>query len=539
MSVKKVRVNFILVLVVAAMLALLLIQAFQTAALYDRKSNEFKERFSTVLDRIAMRHEKAEDIRQYLQIANKDFSVRYKDILKEEFKTLLSANESISIEDTSIFENGKMVGYLIIKGKTVDSISGVTAEQRVLARDVRQLRDLFHRRPEDKISQDSIKLAVQLDQRVIQHIFKKARFVNEMMLEAFRNNVYQDPSSRLDIAFLDSVLRTELETENIPSKYNYVLVDEKSQPVKFENAPKNYDLEIDTTKSHSSLLFPSNSLDDDLMIHVEFPQQNSFLIHEMWLGLTVNLILVILIVIALSFMFRTILSQKRLSEMKSDFISNMTHEFKTPISTISLACQAMNDSDMGSVDDGNAPYVKIINDENKRLSILVERILQSATIDRGELKLKSEDVLLNEVIHNVVETAQFRINNTGGKIELDLPTDLVTIKADRFHTTNVISNLIDNAIKYSKDAPDIKVSMNTDGKRTEISVADKGIGIKKEHLNKIFDKLYRIPTGNIHNVKGFGLGLSYVKAIAEIEDWDVNVKSKFGSGSEFTLIIKH
>lgn len=536
---KKIRVNFALVLLVAAMIALLLIQGFQTAALYDRKSNEFKERFGTVLDRIAMRHERAEDIRQYLQIANKDFSVRYKDILKEEFRSLLSAKESISIEDTSIYENGKMESYLIIKGKSYDSLSGVTAEQRVLARDVRQLRDLFNRKPKDQIDQDSIKLAVQLDQRVIQQIFKKARFVNEMMIEAFRNNVYEDPSGRLDIAFLDSVLRTELENENIPAEYHYTIADENLQAIKFESPPSNYSMDLDTTESHHSLLFPSNSLDDDLFIHVSFPKQQSFLIKEMWAGLAVNLALVILIVVALSFMFRTILTQKKLSEMKSDFISNMTHEFKTPISTISLACQAMGDSDMGEIDDSQSPYVKIINDENKRLSILVERILQSATIDRGELKLKSEDVLLNEVIHDVVDKAKFRITNTGGKIELDIPTELIHITADRFHTTNVISNLIDNAIKYSTDAPDIKVSLQDDGKKIILSVTDKGIGIKKEHINKIFDKLYRIPTGNIHNVKGFGLGLSYVKAIADIEGWDIHVKSKFGSGSEFTITIKH
>jgi two-component system phosphate regulon sensor histidine kinase PhoR len=537
---KKIRVNFALVLLVAAMIALLLIQGFQTAALYDRKSNEFKERFATVLDRISMRHERAEDIRQYLQIANKDFSVRYKDILKEEFKSLLSAKESISIEDTSIYENGKMESYLIIKGKSYDSLSGVTAEQRVLARDVRQLRDLFNRKPKDQVSQDSIKLAVQLDQRVIQHIFKKARFVNEMMLEAFRNNVYEDPSSRLDIAFLDSVLRTELENENIPHEYEYVVTDENFKAVKFDGPPKNYHTEVDTTDSHWSLLFPSNSLDEDLFIHVNFPKQNSFLIKEMWGALAVNLALVILIVVALTFMFRTILTQKKLSEMKSDFISNMTHEFKTPISTISLACQAMDDTDMkGQVDDSTAPYVKIINDENKRLSVLVERILQSATIDRGELKLKSEEVLLNEVIHDVVDTAQFRITNTGGKIELDLPTELIHITGDKFHTTNVISNLIDNAIKYSKDAPEIKVSLKKEARKVMISISDKGIGMKKEHQNKIFDKLYRIPTGNVHNVKGFGLGLSYVKAIADIEDWDIQVKSKFGSGSEFTITIKH
>lgn len=526
-------------LVVAAMLALLLIQAFQTGALYDRTSTKFKESFSTTLDRVTMRHEKAEDVRQYLQIANKDFSVRYKDILKEEFKSLMSAQESISIEDTSIYENGKMNSYLIIKGKSFDSISGVTAEQRVLARDVRQLRDLFNRKEKSEISQDSIKLAVQLDQRVMQQIFKKARFVNEMMLAAFRNNVYQDPTSRLDIAFLDSVLRTELEKENIPKVYEYVVVDENGTPIQFESAPRKYNIEIDTTESHQSLLFPSNSLDDNLFIHVNFPKQNSFLIAEMWAGLAVNLALVILIVIALGFMFKTILTQNRLSEMKTDFISNMTHEFKTPISTISLACQAMNDSDMGKIDSSATPYVKIINDENNRLGVLVERILQSATIDRGDLKLKEEDVLLNEVIHNVIETAQFRIKNSGGEIHLDLPVDLITVRADKFHTTNLISNLVDNAIKYSKEVPDITVKLQKDGKKVLLSVSDNGIGIKKEHIHKIFDKLYRIPTGNVHNVKGFGLGLSYVKAIADIQKWDVQVKSKYGVGSEFTIVINN
>lgn len=537
---KRIRVNFILVLVIAALMALLLIQAFQTAQLYDRKSTEFNERFSTIIDRVALRHEKAEDIRRYLQIADKNFSVRYKDILKEEFKSLLSAQESISIEDTAIYEKGEMKSYLIIKGTTYDSISGVTAEQRVLARDVRQLRDLFNRKPKGQnIDQDSIKLAVQLDQRVIQHIFKKARFVNEMMLEAFRDNVYEDPTSRLDVGFLDSVIRTEFESEKVPHEYEYVITDERQNPIKFENPPKKYNTNIDTTKSHSSLLFPSNSLDDDLYIHVYFPKQSTFLIKEMWGGLAINLALMILVVVALTFMFRTILTQKKFSEMKNDFISNMTHEFKTPISTISLACQAMSDSDMGGGNQGSSTYVNIINDENKRLEVLVERILQSATIDRGELKLKNEDILLNEVIHNIAEKAQFRVANSGGKIHLDLPTELITIKGDKFHTINMISNLVDNAIKYSKEVQDITIRVIHSQRKTEISVIDKGIGIKKEYLNKIFDKLYRIPTGNIHNVKGFGLGLSYVKAIADIQQWDINVKSKFGEGTEFTVTIKH
>lgn len=525
----------ILVLVVAAMLALILIQAYQTRQLYDRKSTEFKARFATTLDRIAMRHEKAEDLRQYLQIVNKDFSVTYKDILKEEFKHLLSAQESISIEDTSVFEDGRMQSYLIIKGKSYDSISGVTAEQRVLARDVRQLRDLFSRKNKDQIDQDSIKLAIQLDQRVIHQIFKKARFVNEMMLQAFRNNVYAEPAERLQISFLDSVISTEIETEDLPKNYEFMLTDEFRVPIEFKNAPTNYNKELDTSVSHFTLLFPSNTLDEDLYLYLSFPEQSSFLIKEMWSGLIISLSLVILIIIAISIMFRTILTQKKLSEMKSDFISNMTHEFKTPISTISLACEALNDADMNQGGQINSPYVNMISEENTRLSLLVERILQSAILDKGELRIKEEDVILNELLEDLVSKSQLNVSSRGGSLHLEMPKELVHIRGDRFHIRNLISNLIDNAIKYSKNIPEVTVSLRTEGKSAVLSIKDKGIGIKKEYLSKIFDKLYRIPTGNIHNVKGFGLGLSYVKAIADLHGWQISVKSKPDEGSEFTI----
>lgn len=533
---RPIRINYIVVLVVIAMLALFFIQAFQTRQLFDRKSAEFNSYFTTVLDRISLQHEKAEDIRRYLNVVNHDFDVKYKDILKEEFKNLLSAKESITIEDTSIFENGKMESYLVIQGETFDSLSGVTAQQRVLARDVRQLRDLFKRKPQGNIPQDSIQLAVQLDQRVIQQIFKKARFVNEMMLDAFRSNIYEDPNKRIDIVFLDSVLQTEMENEELPAEFDFLIVTEKMERVEFENAPKNYLEELDTTSSFKSLLFPSNTLDEDLYLYVRFPKQNQFLILDMWAPLTVNLALLIIIIVAMTMMFKTILTQKKLSELKSDFISNMTHEFKTPISTISLACEAMNDGDMGG-NNAPSPYIKIISDENQRLMKLVERILQSATLDKGELKLSTEKINLNELIHEVVNTAELRMKKRNAKIQLEIPDEFIYIQGDRFHLSNLLSNLIDNAIKYSEDEPEITVSLSKEGKKVHLSVSDKGIGIKKEHLSKIFDKLYRIPTGNVHNVKGFGLGLSYVKAIAELHDWNIVVRSKHGSGSTFTLEI--
>jgi two-component system phosphate regulon sensor histidine kinase PhoR len=525
--------------VVVALLALLVIQAFQTIQLYDRKSTQFETNLSTSLERIAIRHEKAEDIRRYMHIVNRDFSGQYKDILKEEFKHLVSAEESISIMDTTLFENGEMQNYLIIKGKAYDSLTGLTTEQKVLARDVRQLRDLFDKQKKQIPHNDSIKLAIQLDQRVLQQIFKKAKFVNDMMVEAFRNNVYEDPAKRIDPAFLDSVIRTEIANDDLPKTYKFMVANEFGIPIKFQNAPETYDTELDTLLTGKTVLFPSNILDEDLYLHVYFPKKGVYMIQEMWGSFTISLTLMTLIVVALMFMFKTILAQEKISEIKNDFISNMTHEFKTPISTISLACEALGDQDMMKQSTTDiAPFVKMISDENKRLSVLVERILQSAVIDKGELRLTEEKVLLNEIVHDVVQHAQFRIQNSGGKIKLDLPTELIEITSDRLHLTNIISNLVDNAIKYSPKAPEIEISLRRENKKILLSVKDQGIGIKKEHLNKIFDKLYRVPTGNIHNVKGFGLGLSYVKAIAELNDWNITVKSKFGEGSEFTLIMK-
>ncbi len=536
---RKIRVNFIFALVVVALIAVLVIQAFQTVQLYDRKHAEFEMNLSTSLERIAIRHEKAEDIRRYMHIVNRDFSGQYKDVLKEEFKHLVSAKESISIQDTTLFENGEIQNYLIIKGKSFDSLTGLTTEQKVLARDVRQLRDLFDKQKKQIPHNDSIKLAIQLDQRVLQQIFKKAKFVNDMMVEAFRNNVYEDPSKRVDAVFLDSVIRTEIANDNLPKTYRFMVANEYGIPIQFDNAPSNYDTKLDTLLTGKSVLFPSNILDEDLYLHIYFPKKGIFLFKEMWGPFSISLTLMILIVVALMFMFRTILTQEKLSEIKNDFISNMTHEFKTPISTISLACEALSDKDMMQQNTTDiAPFVKMINDENKRLSLLVERILQSAVMERGEVKLREEQVVLNEIIHEVTNHAQFRIQNSGGTIKLNIPSESVIVQTDKMHMTNIITNLVDNAIKYSSEAPDIEISLRRENKKLLLSVKDHGIGIKKEHLNKVFDKLYRVPTGNVHNVKGFGLGLSYVKAIAELHDWNVVVRSKYGEGSEFTLVMK-
>jgi two-component system phosphate regulon sensor histidine kinase PhoR len=538
---RKIRINFIVVLVSIAMIALLFIQLFQTAQLYDRKSTQFKNHVQTLLDRIAVHHEKADDIRKYLQVVNKDFSGQYKDILKKEFQNLLAAQESISIKDTTILENGEIKKFLIIQGKSFDSLSGLMAEHKVLARDVRHIRQLFNKEAGILPNNDSTSVAIQLDQRVMQQIFKKAKFINEMMVEAFRDNVYDDPSKRIDVEFLDSVIAYEMKHADLPMDYEYMLLDGNNEPIKFKFQPQKYRVNLDSLKTLNTTLYPQNILDEKISLYVRFPSENSFVFREMGAMLIVNIGLVLLIVVAFSFMFKTIITQKKLSEMKNDFISNMTHEFKTPISTISLACEALNDSDMvNDKSQQSSPFIKMIADENKRLEVLVERILQSAVIDRGdksELNFKIERLNLNEIIIQICNNAQFRVSNINGKVEKHIPNEQLFVMGDRVHTTNIISNLIDNAIKYSKNEPKIDVFLKKENQKVQICVQDHGIGIAKEHIDKIFEKLYRIPTGNLHNVKGFGLGLSYVKAIVKLNNWNILVKSKVNEGSTFTLVI--
>lgn len=538
--VKNFRFSFVTISVAIALFSLVIIQVFQVVQLYDRKNFQFKRKLSTSLERIALQHEKAEDMRRYMQIVNKDFSGQYKDILKEEFQNLLSLQESISIKDTSILENDGPHDYLLIKGRSFDSISGVSAEHRVLARDVRQLRQLFDRQNKKIPTNDSMALSIQLDQKVLQHIFKKAKFVNEMMVETFRNNVYASPSERVDVEFLDSLIHKEFAEDELPANYRFMVEDQNDLPVQFNLNPKNYDLSLDTNLTVYSriALFPSNMLDDSLVLHVYFPSKLTFLFKEMLGSIGVTLTLVLIIVVTLIFMMRTIQEQRRLDEMKTDFISNMTHEFKTPISTISLACEAMSDSDMlGDSVNQTRPYVRMIDEENKRLSLLVERILQSAVLEKGKAELKKEFVLLNTMVYDAVENVKLKVRSMNGQISLDLPKEEMTVYADKMHLNNCLSNLLDNAIKYSKDAPQIEVVVTSDKASYQISVKDHGLGIRKEHIDKIFDKLYRVPTGNVHNVKGFGLGLSYVKSIIELHKWDLTVKSAFGEGTTFTIKI--
>jgi two-component system phosphate regulon sensor histidine kinase PhoR len=244
----------------------------------------------------------------------------------------------------------------------------------------------------------------------------------------------------------------------------------------------------------------------------------------------------VIIIFAFTYTIQTIFKQKNLSEIKNDFISNMTHELKTPISTISLACEALNDKDITNpITKTN--YINMISQENKRLGVLVESVLKSATWDKADLKLKLEEFDLHEIIDGVVNNILIQVTSKNGTIIKNLLANQHLINADKVHITNMIYNLLDNANKYTPSNPEITISTENIRQGILITVSDNGIGIKKENFNKIFEKFYRVPTGNIHNVKGFGLGLSYVKALIEKHDGEIQVTSELGKGSSFNIYL--
>ncbi len=521
-----------------ALFALVILQLYQAFQLYDKKSEELSNHMDNVLSKVVIRHEKASDLQRYTSFFGKDFSGQYKQALKQEFQNLVPVRESVSIKDTLIFENGRDVKYLHITGESYDSLTHVTAKHSVLARDISELSSYIKKGASiDNAQQDSNDLAFQLDKRVINSLFKKSKYINEMMVSAFSQTNEIEPSERVNLAFLDSMISKTFEVEGLETSFNYAIFDGEQSMVKFQSYTDRYNLFIDTTITKKVRLFPGNLFDEELVLHVFFPQKNSVLFQEMWLTLTVSILLVLLVVLSFYVMFRTILDQRRLAEVKNDFISNMTHEFKTPISTISLACEALTDSDMNKGNlDNVSPFIKMIDEENKRLGGLVEQILKTAVLDRGEIKMKRDELELNEIVSKVVAKSKIRIPKGG--IRLEQAPGLMPFIGDEVHSTNLVSNLIDNAIKYSKEEVDILVRTEkiTDNEY-RLTVQDKGIGIRNEHIDKIFDKLYRVPTGNVHNVKGYGLGLNYVKAIADEQGWKINVKSKFGEGTTFVLII--
>ena len=245
------------------------------------------------------------------------------------------------------------------------------------------------------------------------------------------------------------------------------------------------------------------------------------------------------VLITFIFTIVVIFRQKKLTEIKNDFINNMTHEFKTPISTISLAAQMLQDPSVGKSPQMFQHISNVINDETKRLRFQVEKVLQMSMFERQKVTMKMKDIDANELINGVINTFALKVEKHNGKITANLEAEESMIFVDEMHFTNVIFNLMDNAVKYKRPDEELLLNVRTwnESGRLLISIQDNGIGIKKEDLKKIFEKFYRVHTGNLHDVKGFGLGLAYVKKIVQDLKGTIRAESEVGVGTKFIIAL--
>ena len=367
-----------------------------------------------------------------------------------------------------------------------------------------------------------------------QYLYQKG-LLNEVILNILSKSSNRPITERADSAVVNRYLKDELENNGINLAYEFAVVDRAGNEIYKSPGYSG----VNDEKAYTQALFPNDPVNRMTFLKVVFPKKSDYIFSSIRFMIPSFAFTFILLVV---FLFTIIIAfrQKKLSEMKNDFINNMTHELKTPISSISLGAQMLNDDSVRKSPAMLQHISGVINDETKRLRFLVEKVLQMSMFDNQNATLKLQEVDVNLVVENVVHTHKLKIEKFGGTITTSLNAEDSIVNVDEMHFTNVIFNLLDNAIKYRREEVPLELSISTRNlgdDQIEIVISDNGIGIKKEDLKKIFEKFYRVSTGNRHDVKGFGLGLAYVHKLITQFKGNIHVESELNNGSKFIIIL--
>ena len=363
------------------------------------------------------------------------------------------------------------------------------------------------------------------------YVYQKA-LLDEVIYSILYTASEKPLRERINFKMLDQDLKAELMNNGINIPYHFTVNTQDGREV--YRCPDYSDKGEEYT--YSQVLFRNDPQNKMGVVKIRFPDMDSYIFSSVRFispSIIFTIVLLVTFIITLVLVFR----QKRISEIKNDFINNMTHELKTPIASISLAAQMLNDKSVNKSPQMMSHLGGIINDESTRLRFLVERVLQMSMFDKKKTTFKKKLLDLNELVETISHSFTLRVEHTGGKIYTEIGAVDSTIYVDEVHFQNVINNLLDNAVKYRKPDTPLVLHLKTwnDKDRLYCSIKDNGIGMKKEDQKKIFDKFYRVHTGNVHDVKGFGLGLAYVKQIVELHKGDIKVESDKDKGTTFTI----
>ena len=391
--------------------------------------------------------------------------------------------------------------------------------------------------------QDSIEQIIALKNEEL--LIEKEEIVKHK-LKVFNENMEQwvlEYSFDDDINFFslkgfhyDSIISNALRNHGINLTHYYQIIKEVDDTtIIVSSSTKNNTL---LPPYYKTEVYPDDIFTKGMFLVISFPKRNSHIYKKVSLLVIGSLIFTIIILLTFGTTLYYIHKQKKISEIKSDFINNMTHEFKTPIATIRLAADALESPKVMGVEKPTLYYLDIIRQENKRMNNQVERILQMALIEQGKLQIDLQETDVHGIIQNCIKVVELLVKKNKGSISCSLRASYHVLNIDEIHFANVMNNLLDNAIKYTNKPPDIMIETYNQQNMLYIRISDNGVGMSKEVQNHIFDKFYRKPMGNIHNVKGFGLGLSYVKAVIEVHEGVINVSSEPDNGSTFVMKFK-
>lgn len=419
----------------------------------------------------------------------------------------------------------------------------ITLEKMELARRFQQpalsgTPEEFARQAVDSINQVLLREMQMIATRKDLDVFVNKFFIARELMED-RMFSQDDPLNRkaADPHLIDSLLTDEFEQRKMDIEWVSAIFNPHSRDMVSASGADHKDELLDADISFHFELFPDDMHQYPDFLLIYFPDEREYLIGQVWPLVSISILLIIIIILSFIYTLMMFFRQGKLSELKTDFINNMTHEFKTPVSTISLACEALNDKDIKKSDDLYRNYINIISEENRRLGLMAERILQSARLEKGELTLNREPVDLHQVLSDVIRNIGIQVEIKDGQITRDFRAKNSIVEADHMHLVNIVQNLLDNANMYSPVRPHIAVATRDSDGGIVFSVQDNGIGISKTDQKKIFEKLYRVPEGNIHNFKGFGLGLSYVKTVVEQHGGTIKVESELKKGTKFEIYL--
>lgn len=380
------------------------------------------------------------------------------------------------------------------------------------------------------IQDDKNRMAALSVKRIELQRMKQAQAINQLAYEMGARRM--ELKDRVNFEELKNLLSRELKNKGVANPFEYALVNLDSTRKVVHSSP-NYSQ--DSNKSiYATRLFPNNIIPLNDYIEVKFPDKDFTIYKSAILPISASLFFTLIVFLTFAITLVTIIKQKKLAEMKADFINNMTHELKTPIATISLASDSIDNQKVIEKPETVKYFTSIIREENSRMNKLVESVLQTARLERKTLKLNLKEVNLSQITTRVAEQMSIQAKAKGGEIHLDILADVKMI-ADENLMENVIFNLIDNAIKYSSSAPKVAVTLKKLPGGISLSVEDNGIGMSRSEQQRVFEKFYRVSQGDVHNIKGFGLGLSNVKEITELHGGMVQLRSELGKGSTFTL----